>query len=104
MLEYLSDVEESDDDFEYDGRPYRFEPEYKNDEERFERRMQRERAEQLEPENKQPLHVHEWTGANWWCCCGRCTATATVSQQIMSHLGASISGPVRYYGNAVGWI
>ncbi len=28
MAEYLSDVEVSDDDFEYDGCPYHFEPEY----------------------------------------------------------------------------
>ena len=40
MLEYLSDFDDVDDDFEYDGRPYRFEPEY-TDEELLERRMQK---------------------------------------------------------------
>ena len=46
-MEYFSDVEVSEDDSEYDGCPfYRFEPE-NTDEELFERRMQRERVEQL---------------------------------------------------------
>ena len=40
---YLSDF---DDDFEYDGRPYRFEPGYTvTDEELLERRMQKQREE-----------------------------------------------------------
>jgi len=39
MAEYLSDF---DDDFKYDGRPYRFEPE-NTDEELLERRMQKQR-------------------------------------------------------------
>lgn len=74
MAEYLSDVEVSDDDFEYDGCPYRFEPEY-TDEELFERRMQRERAEQLARE--QATTARPRVGANWWCCCGHCTAMVT---------------------------
>ena len=41
MAEYLSDF---DDDFEYNGRPYRFEPEY-TDEELLERRIQKQREE-----------------------------------------------------------
>ena len=60
--------------FEYDGCPYRFEPEY-TDEELFERRMQRERAEQLARE--QATTARPRMGANWWCCCGHCTAMAT---------------------------
>ena len=28
MAGYLSDFDDVDDDFEYDGRPYRFEPDY----------------------------------------------------------------------------
>ena len=52
MAEYLSDVEESDyEDFEYDGTTYRFEPEY-TDEELHERRMRRQRDEQLAREQQ----------------------------------------------------
>ncbi len=32
MAEYLSDVEVLDDDADYDGCPYRFEPEYTDEE------------------------------------------------------------------------
>ena len=52
MAEYLSDVEESDyEDFEYDGTTYRLEPEY-TDEELHERRMRRQRDEQLAREQQ----------------------------------------------------
>jgi len=44
MAGYLSDFDDVDDDFEYDGRPYRFEPEY-TDAELLERRMQKQREE-----------------------------------------------------------
>ena len=46
MAEYLSDFDDMDDDFEYDGRLYRFEPEY-TDEELMVRRIQKQRDEQL---------------------------------------------------------
>ena len=44
MAGYLSDFDVVDDDFEYNGRPYRFEPNY-TDEEFLERRMQKQREE-----------------------------------------------------------
>ena len=44
MAEYSSEFDAVDDDFEYDERPYRFEPEY-TDEELLERRMQKQREE-----------------------------------------------------------
>ena len=56
MAEYLSDFDDVDYDFEYDGRPYRFEPEY-TAEELLERRMQKQRNSW--PENNRPLHVRE---------------------------------------------
>ena len=51
MLEFLSDFDDVDDDFEYDGRPYRFEPEY-TDEDLLERKMQKQREEQLAREQQ----------------------------------------------------
>ena len=42
MVGYLSDFDEVDDDFEYNGHPYRFEY---TDEELLERRMQKQREE-----------------------------------------------------------
>jgi len=42
MAGYLSDFDDVDDDFEYDGCPYCFEPEYT---ELLERRMQKQREE-----------------------------------------------------------
>ena len=63
MAEYLSDVEESDYDFEFDGCPYRFEPEF-TDEELHERRMRRERDEQLARE--QQTEARPRLNANWW--------------------------------------
>ena len=74
MAEYLSDFEVVDDDFEYDGRPYRFEPEY-TDEERFERRTQRQREEQLARE--QQTAARPKIDANWWCSCGQCSTMPT---------------------------
>ena len=56
MLEYLSDFDDVDVDFEYDGRSYRFEPEY-TDEELLERRLQKQREEQLAREQQ--------SDANW---------------------------------------
>ena len=46
MAEYLSDFDDVDDDFEYDGCPYCFKTEY-TDEELLERRMQKQREEKL---------------------------------------------------------
>lgn len=74
MAEYLSDFEVVDNDFEYDGRPYRFEPEY-TDEELFERRMRRQREEQLARE--QQTAARPRIDANWWCSCGQCSTMPT---------------------------
>ena len=74
MAEYLSDAEESDYDFEFDGCPYRFEPEY-TDEELHERSMLRERDEQLARE--QQTGARPRLNANWWCACGQCSPIAT---------------------------
>ena len=43
---YLSDFDDVDDDFEYDGHSYSFKREY-TDEELLERRLQEQREEQL---------------------------------------------------------
>ena len=53
MDEYLSDEDVVDENFEYDGCPYSFEPEF-TDEELIERRTRRQREEQLagEQQNK----------------------------------------------------
>jgi len=51
LAEYLSDFDNVDNDFEYNGRPYCFEPEYM-DEELLERRMQKQREEQLAREQQ----------------------------------------------------
>jgi len=51
MAEYLTDFDDVEDDFEYDGRFYCFEPEY-TDEELLERRMQKQREEQLAREQQ----------------------------------------------------
>jgi len=69
MAEYLSDFDDVDNNFEYDGRPYHFDPEYK-DEELLERRMQKQREEQLARE--QQTAARPRIDANWWCSCGRC--------------------------------
>ena len=47
MAGYLSDFDDVDDDFEYDGRPYRFEPEY-TDEQR-EEQLAREQHPAVRP-------------------------------------------------------
>ena len=74
MAEYLSDAEESDYDFEFDGCPYRFEPEY-TDEELHERRMRRERDEQLARE--QQTGARPRLNASWRCACGQWSPMAT---------------------------
>ena len=47
MADYSSDFEDLDNDFEYDGRPYRFEPEYTDEE------LRRQSQEQLIREQQQ---------------------------------------------------
>ena len=82
MADYSSDFEDLDDDFEYDGRPYRFEPEY-TDEELLERRLRRQREEQLIREQQQPAARRRIDG-NWWCSCGQCSTMPTDNQETFS--------------------
>ena len=58
---------ELEDDFEYDGRPYRFEPEY-TEEEILERRRQREAMEQRDLDMLANTRLRK--DSTWWCSCG----------------------------------
>uniref|UniRef100_A0A672HK02 Uncharacterized protein n=1 Tax=Salarias fasciatus TaxID=181472 RepID=A0A672HK02_SALFA len=57
--------------FEYDGRPYRFEPEY-TEEEILERRLQRQAEEQRARESS--ASARPQTDSTWWCECGHCAS------------------------------
>lgn len=71
----LNDSDYDIDDFEYDGRPYRFEPEY-TDEEIMERRKQREAEEQRDQERQAAARPRQ--EGSWWCSCGgHCTVLGT---------------------------
>lgn len=78
METYFSDSEVGDDDFDYDGRPYRFEPEY-TDEELAERRLRRQREEQL---SKEQSAARLRVGGNWWCSCGHCSSMLTEEERL----------------------
>lgn len=65
---------EIEDNFEYDGRPYRFEPEY-TDEEILERRLRREAEEQQTREHT--ASARSRINSTWWCECGHCASMTT---------------------------
>ena len=79
MAEYFP-FQDSDDDFEYDGRPYLFEPEYTDEELReMEEQTRREREEQ---EARDEEESRPRINGDWWCCCGHCNAMPTEEESL----------------------
>ena len=74
MDEYLSDEDVVEENFEYDGCPYSFEPEF-TDEELIERRTRRQREEQLAREQQTAARLR--IDGKWWCSCGQCSPMPT---------------------------
>ncbi len=61
-------------EFQFDGRPYLYEPEYTDEQlQDLEERERREREELVEAEESLP----DRRAGNWWCSCWHCEVMAT---------------------------
>ncbi|CAL8371584.1 unnamed protein product [Gadus morhua 'NCC'] len=69
-MEYESWLLEDALDFDFDGRGYRFEPEYTQEE------LREMEARATEAPEAPAEAVPRFTG-NWWCACGKCRQMPT---------------------------
>ncbi|XP_061877782.1 uncharacterized protein LOC133630284 [Entelurus aequoreus] len=78
MAEFLPDVDDVDEiAFDFDGRPYLFEPEYTDEElQEIEERTRRDGVGQ-QAEGTEPAAARLRNTGNWWCSCGCCVLLPT---------------------------
>lgn len=82
MAEELFEEEYFGFDFEFDGLPYQFEPEYTEEELQEMEEEERRRAVELQQEMAE---TQPRVAGNLWCVCGRCEAMATEEECLCCH-------------------
>ncbi|KAG1928990.1 P2X purinoceptor [Pimephales promelas] len=79
-MENLEDFEQMEEEFEFDGRPYLFEPEY-TDEELASQESERRRQTAEQPADEANASTTR-ISCNWWCLCGCCDPMPTEEESL----------------------